>query len=668
MEKDQTRVELPMQMRLAPIDAVNTEARTANVVWSTGARVRRYDWQRDREYWEELGMRASEVDLTRLNGGAPLLDSHNRWSLADVLGVVEPGSASVDGARGVAVLRFSAREEVTPIFRDVTDKIIVNVSVGYTVERLEQTADVVDGLPVYRATKWTPAEVSLVPIGADAGAGVRSEAQQAEQARYPCELIHRSNPSANSAINQERTMTPEQQAQAAAVEAANQAAAQAAREAAEVATRAAAVAAAATAERARVNDIMARCDQLQLPAEFRNSLINEGASLEEAGRRIIDQMAQRQQAAQGTVSGVNYGDGARALGDPAALRREHMTDAVLHRIAPNTRLEDGPRQYRNMSLLRLAEELLIAEGVNVRQMSRMDIATRGMMSVTDFSGILADVANKRLRMAYEENVPSYLRWARRAPNAPDFKNINVVALSSAPDLQAVPAGAEFKYGAMADSKEVYAIATYGRIIPLSRQAIINDDLSAFDRLPRLFGGAARRLENYTVYQTLLANANMADGVALFHATHGNLPSAAAISIASLTLARAMMRKQLGLAQEPLNIAPAYLLCGPDKEQEAYQYTSSQYVPATSGAVNEFRAGGRTSLEPIVETLITGTKWFLAADYNQVDTAEFCYLDGSEGVYIEQNIGFKSDGIELKARLDFAAKVIDFRGLVYNSGA
>jgi hypothetical protein len=241
-------------------------------------------------------------------------------------------------------------------------------------------------------------------------------------------------------------------------------------------------------------------------------------------------------------------------------------------------------------------------------------------------------------------------------------------LSAAPDLKKVLEGAEFQYGSVTDGKEVYAVITYGRIISLTRQAIINDDLGAFDRLPRAFSGSARRLENFLVYQQLLANAALSDGVALFHATHGNLMAAAAISVASLGLARAAMRKQLGKAGEKLNLPPKFLLVGPDKEQEAYQFTSAQFVPAQASNVNEFRQGGRTALEPIVDNEIDGTKWYLAADNADVDTVEYCYLDGSEGVYMESQMGFKIDGIDLKARLDFAAKAIDHRGLVHNPGA
>ena len=51
----------------------------------------------------------------------------------------------------------------------------------------------------------------------------------------------------------------------------------------------------------------------------------------------------------------------------------------------------------------------------------------------------------------------------------------------------------------------------------------------------------------------------------------------------------------------------------------------------------------------------------------MDTIEYAYLDGQEGVYTEQRAGFEVDGIEIKGRLDFAAKAIDFRNMAKNAG-
>lgn len=132
-----------------------------------------------------------------------------------------------------------------------------------------------------------------------------------------------------------------------------------------------------------------------------------------------------------------------------------------------------------------------------------------------------------------------------------------------------------------------------------------------------------------------------------------------------------MRKQTGLQGEKLNVTPRYLIVPTALEQTAYQYTSSAYVPAIAGNVNEFRAGGRTALEPVVEPLLddaSATAWYLAADAAAMDTVEYCYLDGAEGPVIESEMGFEVDGVSLKARLDFAAKAVEHRGLYKATGA
>ena len=126
-----------------------------------------------------------------------------------------------------------------------------------------------------------------------------------------------------------------------------------------------------------------------------------------------------------------------------------------------------------------------------------------------------------------------------------------------------------------------------------------------------------------------------------------------------------MRKQKGLQGEELNIAPSFLIVPTDLEQAAYQYTSSLYVPAKQTDVNEFRQGGRTALEPIVEPILDGTStkdWYTAARNTDVDTVEYAYLEGAEGVQLSSRMGFTVDGVDLKASLDFAASAIDWRGL------
>ena len=179
---------LPLALR-AEIGSFDRENRTVELIFSTGAPVERYDWMSGKKYLEKLAITADAIRLERLNAGAPLLDSHSSWSIADQIGGVVLGSARVEGKRALATVRFSRRAEVLPILQDVEDGILRSVSVGYRVHKFEEDAGSGNKIPVRTAIDWEPYEVSLVSMPADVGAKVRAD--QAANANQ-CVVITRS--------------------------------------------------------------------------------------------------------------------------------------------------------------------------------------------------------------------------------------------------------------------------------------------------------------------------------------------------------------------------------------------------------------------------------------------------------------------------------------------
>ena len=347
-----------------------------------------------------------------------------------------------------------------------------------------------------------------------------------------------------------------------------------------------------------------------------------------------------------------------------------MAHALVQRMSPHTKDEGCSRDYRSMTIIEMAREFLGMHGVTVRGKSALEVASlaattrAGPMATGDFTALLSNVASKRLRNAYDENPGTYTLWARRAPDAPDFKEISVVQMSGAPELLQTNEAGEFKYGTMTDGAEKYKVITYGRIITLTRQAMVNDDLRGFDRMVQAFAGSARRLENRLVYSQLTANAALSDGTPLFHANHANL-GASALSLDGLAAGRLAMRQQKGMNAEELNVAPSYLIVPGSLEQTAYNLTSANYVPVKQADISQFSAGGKTALQPIIEPLLDSgsqTAWYLAANSSQIDTVEYCYLSGSDGPMIESEASFSMDGISMRCRHDFATKAIDHRGL------
>lgn len=663
---------LPMQLRRAPIlpATVNTEARSVDVVFTTGAAVRRRrwtGWDTSVPFDEILEVSDRAVDLTRLNAGAPALDSHSVWSSHSQVGVVE--RAWIEGKEGKATIRFPREgldQAADRMFGLISDGIIRNVSVGYSIERVKVVEPAAKGEVEQRIVeRWTPLEVSFVTVPADPRAQVRA----ADQASYPVEIV-------DTRMQKEASMPESTTTVAGDVPASHEAriAAPASPEPTAsrmpeppVAPDAEAIAThAREAERDRVSTIYDLTGRLNLERSFAEDLVKRGVSVDESRRLILDQVAAKSDETR-TFSQVSIPLGGR---DERITRRDAVANALLHRYSPTLfQLEDAARQYRGMTLLELARESLGNAGVNTRGLSRDEVATRALHSTSDFPEILSAVTNKTLRQAYEAYPRTFMLFCRQVL-ATDFKAMHRVQLGEAPQLLEVGESGEFKRGTLGESKESYRVKTYGRVVAITRQVLINDDLDAFTRIPAMYGNSIAQLESDVVWGIITANPAMADGNALFHTTHKNLAgTGTALAVDAVGAARAAMALQTGLDKKTvLNIRPAFLIVPAALELKAEQLVAQNLVPADSAKV--VPQSIRT-LSPISEPRLDAaseTAWYLAASPNQIDTIEYAYLEGQQGAYIETRNGFDVDGVEIKCRLDFGAKAIDWRGLYKNPGA
>ena len=166
----ETKKKLGFLARAAEFDqsSVDVEAKTVSLSFSSEAPVQR-------DFGVEILDHAPEsVDLARLENGAPLLWNHNR---DDMIGVVD--SASVSDRKGNAVVRFGSSQRAQEVFADVQSGIIQSVSVGYQINKMREDSRQGD-LETYRATSWTPYELSLVSIPADTSVGVGRAADEVD--------------------------------------------------------------------------------------------------------------------------------------------------------------------------------------------------------------------------------------------------------------------------------------------------------------------------------------------------------------------------------------------------------------------------------------------------------------------------------------------------------
>ena len=197
---------------------------------------------------EILSHDAGAADLSRLNDSAPLLFNHD---VDRVIGVVERAYIDDKRRRGYARVRFSKNQFAQQVLADVKDGILRNVSFGYSIDKMEER----NGGGDYVATAWSPYEVSVVAIPADAhqtGFGRQME---------PTTTAAPAAPTPDPLPNMESATPDLAVVRAEAVE----------------------------AERSRIAQISALCNKHEM-ADLGQQLVESGRSIDEARAAVLDKL------------------------------------------------------------------------------------------------------------------------------------------------------------------------------------------------------------------------------------------------------------------------------------------------------------------------------------------------------------------------------------------
>jgi len=660
------------------------------VVFATETPVRRYNYRYndyEGEYYDEvLSMDAAHCDLSRINANGPVLDSHDRYGAVGTvtLGVVVPGSATVSGTEARATLRMSNRDELKGLREDIRAGIVANISVGYDVSEFTREESVnTNAVPIYRATKWTPTEISFVPVPADYNSGVRAADSSPPTNLITIPMKYGVRAQRNAAAGASDNGGAAAPTTAPAAQPAAPAPAPAAPAApAEPAPAPAAPANAAAAERSRVLGIQDAVRAFNMPDTFARTYIENGASLDTV-RAAIQTAFVEGDTTRG-IGGPN--SNAQVNGRAEAERLESFGRAVeaslLLRATPgatparlgltDAQVSEG-RQLTGMSLIRLAEEYLVVRGVNTRGLSSRRIYNQAMglerssgeMTTSDFPLLLASTISRTLQREYAAAPQTFDPWITRG-TLRDFRTSTRARITElVKDFAKVQESGEYTYNAVGESGETIKLGKYGTIIPISWEALINDDLGAFNRLPTAVARKSKNLQADLVYGVLTGNPTMADGKRLFSTEHGNLGAASNLTIKSMSDARKALRTQKAPGEKTatLNLSARFMIVGPEMETEADQFLSDLYKAQKQADINIFQ--GRYTL--IVESRITDRAWYLAADPALVDTVELDFLEAEPELFTEERWGFERDTYETKARTVVGTAPVDYRGLYKNPG-
>lgn len=423
------------------------------------------------------------------------------------------------------------------------------------------------------------------------------------------------------------------------------------------------------AERMRAQRITDAVAMAGLPTTMAAELIADGVAESAALEKITAMWKEK-----GDVDTPMQGRQSAKMGLDA--REKFVMGAELALMA-KVGLGGERNEFTSMSLSELARASLEISGERVTMSDKREMVGRaftmaGMHTTSDFANVLSSVAGKAALKGWEEAEETFHLWTTKGILT-DFKPTKRVGAGNFAALPEVKEGADYTYGTVGDRGETIALATYGRLLRISRQAIINDDLSILGSLPRKMGRAAKVTIGNLVYAILTGNPVLSDGVALFHAaSHRNLAGTpGTLSVDTFAAGRAAMMKQYESADvsAPLNIRPAYLIVPAALETMANVLMTSTVDPtATKGHATNPVAGASQVVADARLDAASATAWYLAANPAMHDTIEVAYLDGVESPYLEEQTAWTSDGVEMKVRMDAGVAPLDFRTLYKNAGA
>lgn len=701
-------------------DTFNEEDRTVEVCWTTGARVKRYSWD-EGYYMEELAVDKKSIRLDRFNAMS-LLDTHESFSMDQRLGTVVPGTVRIEGGKGYATIKLSKKQRAEELLQDLRDGHPLPISVGYKIHRYEKSEGADGQLPVLRAIDWEPMELSAVPVPADPEAVSRSEPDGKNSETV---LVRQDNNAASPATTKERPMNKREAAKkytgdqlealamgaglarsegetdealrarllaaydkeeraAEEAEAARNAATQeAARRAAEEdaqrraanqqqqqqqtltpqqAAEQARQAVAAEGQRRTDIEAFAATAGLKLDDELvRKSLADVNCTMEKFRNAVLDQIV----ANQGRNPTFPHSE-TRGMLDAQDTMRRMVTNAILHQLGVETKLEDGAREWRSMGAMEMAREILVARGQSTRG-GIHQIAERALHTSSDFPIILQAVVRAVLLSRYTGYENTFQLIASREV-LPDYREAKVLDIGAAPDLKLKNEHGEFVSGTLRESEEAMKLQRYGRAIGFTHEMLVNDQLGQFMKVVGQWGEKVAKLEGDIMWGAIINNMKLKDGLGLFDAAHKNLAaSGTALDLANLKKGRTAIRSQKDIDGQPIAMNPKYLFTGSNLELDAQTLVAAPYNPTVAGEVTPQAI---KSLVPVYEQrldLITKNAWFLFADAAADRGLHYLHLLGYEQPTTNEQIGFRVEGVEFTIAHSFGVGLTDYRFAYMNPG-
>ncbi|SFJ27077.1 phage major capsid protein [Planctomicrobium piriforme] len=296
----------------------------------------------------------------------------------------------------------------------------------------------------------------------------------------------------------------------------------------------------------------------------------------------------------------------------------------------------------------------------------------GSFSTIDTSGILSNTANKFLEEGWGAGDQAWRELARIRP-VNDFKDAPCYRLGANLTYEKIGAGGELKHGSLNETAYSNRAETFGKLVSLTRQHIINDDMSAFTSVQYELGVGAIDAFNEIFWTQFLDNS------AFFASGNNNVISGAdsSLGIAGLQLAEAKFLKQKKPSGQPLAVKPEILLVPVELKATGDTLMTSEKLITGSGGVqgdtNTFRNRFKVVTSPYLSdssyTGYSAAAWYLLADPVRMPTMDVVLLQGRDRPIVESQLeSFNVLGVQFRGYHDFGCVKYEYRGGVRAAGS
>ena len=607
-------------------------------------------------FYLRLSVEPGAIDTSRLEAGTlPLIVDHD-VSSNSVIGVGVPGSFLAEPFPSIAFRLDEppVHDQNFNVIRKLKSGILRGVSVGATwlSEDTSVQRDYKDGRDALNVSRWAIKELSVYPVPASATASVLSDQPGA------------------SAPNEEGIMTDPKTA------AEEQTPVDKAK------LRDEGRQGGVTEERQRAEHIRSAAKLAGIEdVEYVDGLVKEGLSAADASTKILEKLA------------ADRGNEVDSRGvAPVSVEQPHAktvadlaADAIVLRAGVNLAdATDDARRMANLSLLSIGREVLRSGGVNVANLSDSGIARAqirmeraqlagGGMTTSDLDSVYANVVSKIAAPAYMDAPATFEAWASRV-DVPHPYSTKIIRMSGVDELEEIPEGGDAPLGAFDDEYEDHGVKHYGKMLRITEEMIMGDQVGLIAQRAAKMGSAAREKQDVLAYAQLTSNPTLSDGIALFHASHSNYVAAGAGAAPSQTTLgeaiKAMMTQTITRpdgSEQILSLVPRYLVIPISLMTTVEALMSQLYVPtASTGVITKRMRGLEVIVSPRLDATST-TAWYLLADKVQANAVAYGFANGRPGIQTGSNEDFASGALEYKVGIWFGATACDFRGAYYNAG-